>query len=402
MAAPRDAFTGPLRIAHVFRAPLGGLFRHVVDLAATQVADGHEVGLFFDNVERGPQVAAAMNRIPGGLKLGVAGSPIRRNPHVSDLPAMARFAAWASKVKLDVIHGHGSKGGLYARLSGLWRPGAGPIRAYTPHGGSFNYRPGAFSHRAYMAAEWAMALRTDVYLFESAYIAGRFDAFVGSPHGARRIVANGISEAELEKATPNADAADLFYVGELRSAKGIDTLIDALALVGRATGEVPRTVLVGSGPDKDMLTAQAARLGIADRVSFPGPMPVREAFKLGRVLVVPSRAESMPYIVLEAAAASVPMIANDVGGIPEIFGPYAHWLGPADDAVNLARRIVDMSRMAPEAREEQAADLSWHVAQNFSIRNMVDAVMAGYRAGHDRRAAAGLRAEPKISLKSET
>ena len=50
------------------------------------------------------------------------------------------------------------------------------------------------------------------------------------------------------------------------------------------------------------------------------PMPARQAFALGRVIVVPSRAEAMPYIVLEALAAGKPMIATAVGGIPEIFG----------------------------------------------------------------------------------
>ena len=385
MAAQREANSGALRIAHVFRAPLGGLFRHVVDLAATQVADGHDVGMFFDSGARGAGVDAALARIPGALTLGVAGAPISRNPHPSDISAMASFAAWVRQGKLDVVHGHGSKGGLFARLTGLAHLGGGPLRAYTPHGGSFNYRPGSPSHRLYMGVERALALKTDVFLFESAYIAGRFERYVGSRHGARRVVANGIGAAELQKVWPDPGAADLLYVGELRAAKGIDTLLDALALIGASTGSVPRAVLVGSGPDKAMLLAHAAKLGLAERVSFPGPMAAREAFRLGRVLVVPSRAESLPYIVLEAAGARLPMVATDVGGIPEIFGPHAGWLGPCDDPADLARRIVATMRMAPEEREDRAADLSWFVAQNFSIRNMADAVMAGYRAGRESR-----------------
>ena len=75
-------------------------------------------------------------------------------------------------------------------------------------------------------------------------------------------------------------------------------------------------------------------------------MPVREAFKLGRMLVVPSRAESMPYVVLEAAGARVPMIATNVGGIPEIFGPFRDRLGPPDDAEDLRARIETRARHA--------------------------------------------------------
>src|SRR5690606_6962220 len=58
----------------------------------------------------------------------------------------------------------------------------------------------------------------------------------------------------------------------------------------------------------------------AERVDFLDPMPARQAFALARFIVVPSRAEAMPYIVLEALAAGMPMIATSVGGIPEIFG----------------------------------------------------------------------------------
>ncbi len=373
-----------LRIVHVFRAPLGGLFRHVVDLAAEQSARGHEIGMFFDREAVCPRVEAALARIPGGLKLGVATTPIRRNPSLGDLPAMARFAAFTRRVAPDVIHGHGSKGGLYARLSALANP-SGALRAYTPHGGSFNYRPGTALHRVYMLAERGLAPLTDVFLFESAYIAGRYDAHVGARNGVHRVVANGISAAELEPAFANDDAADLLYVGELRAAKGIDTLLEAIARVGQARGLIPRAVLVGSGPDQAHLTEQAQRLGIAPFVSFPGPMPVREAFKLGKVLVVPSRAESMPYIVLEAAGARVPMIATNVGGIPEIYGPYRDRLAPADDPADLQARIEAMLAKSKMDRQAEAAELAAHVAERFSIQTMVNSVMTGYAEALARR-----------------
>jgi len=388
----RDHASRRLRILHVFRAPLGGLFRHVIDLANAQVERGCEVGLFFDSNARGDHVARALASIAGGLSLGVWGAPIKRNPDISDLAALSKLQRLIRTIDPDVVHGHGSKGGLFARAPGLARRG-GPVRAYTPHGGSFNYQPGAPAHRIYMAAEKLLALATDVFLFESSYIANRFDAFVGSNAGMRRIVANGIGGAEFEPAVPDTDAADFIYVGELRAAKGIDTLLEALAIAGRKLGRNPSAVLVGSGPDKDILLAQARRLGIADHIAFPGPMPVREAFKLGRVMVVPSRAESMPYVVLEAAGARVPLVATDVGGIPEIFGPYKARLGPSGDAGDLCRRMIDKLLEEPDARDEQAADLAFYVAEHFSINVMVNSVMAGYHDALAQRAA--LVAEPR-------
>ena len=76
---------------------------------------------------------------------------------------------------------------------------------------------------------------------------------------------------------------------------------------------------------------------------FLPPMPARQAFALGRIMVVPSRAESFPYIVLEAAAAGKSLIATGVGGIPDMFGPLAERLIPPDDCGAL-ERALDGSR----------------------------------------------------------
>jgi glycosyltransferase involved in cell wall biosynthesis len=385
MNAARSLDSRKLRIIHVFRAPLGGLFRHVIDLAAEQVERGHDVGLFFDSAFRGDNVAAALARIKGELSLGVLGCPIKRDPDINDFAVMAQFIATVKRLKPNVIHGHGSKGGLYARLPGFLPGGSGPIRAYTPHGGSFNYRPGTAVHRLYMATERLLALRTDVFLFESAFIAGRYDAYVGGKTGLRRIVANGISAAEFEPVATAPDAADILYVGELRAAKGIDTLFEALALAAKTLGAPPRTILVGSGPDKDMLLAKAKALGGADKIAFVGPMPARQAFPLGRILVAPSRAESLPYIILEAAGARLPIVATNVGGIPEIFGPYADRLGPCDDPANLCARILAMMNLSEDKRRAQSAELAAFVASNFSIKTMVDSVMEGYRSALAQR-----------------
>jgi glycosyltransferase involved in cell wall biosynthesis len=386
MNAAPAAQARKLRILHVFRAPLGGLFRHVIDLANEQVARGHDVGLFFDSASRGDHVERALSRISGPLNLGVSGCPIHRNPHLGDAIAIARFVRKVGEVRPDILHGHGSKGGLYARLPWLLSPASGPIRAYTPHGGSFNYRSGGLLPHAYMATEKILTLATDVFLFESAYIAGRFDALVGAPSSLRRIVANGVSAAEFIPVPPNPDAAEFLYVGELRAAKGIDTLLDAIALAGSKLGAIPRAVMVGSGPDTKILHARAQKLGIAHRIAFPGPMPVREAFKLGRFMVVPSRAESLPYVVLEAAGARVPLISTDVGGIPEIFGPYRDRLGPSDDPTDLCARMLAMLRLPQKMREAQAADLAVYVEKHFSIRTMVDSVLEGYFEAMVRRA----------------
>ena len=369
----------PLKVMHVLRAPLGGLYRHVLDLSREQARRGHAVGLIVDSTTGGEAADLTLSALEPSLRLGLSRVPMRRDPHITDAKVLAHVLGRLAATKPDVVHGHGSKGGLFARLPGFVPGATRSLRAYTPHGGSLNHRPGSTIHRAYMIVERLLGLRTDALLFESAFIGARYRALVGAPHHLARVVHNGIDEHEFEPIVPAADAADFVYVGELRAAKGIDVLLKALDATGRALGRRLSAVLVGSGPDRLLLERLAADLGLGDRVSFPGPMPARRAFALGRTLVVPSRAESLPYVVLEAAAACVPLISTNVGGIPEIFGRYSDRLIPSDDVGHLSEAMTAALAACPEKRAQDAAALAAAVRDGFSISTMVDTVVAAYR-----------------------
>ncbi len=367
-----------LRIVHVLRAPLGGLFRHVLDLTREQIARGHKVGLITDSLTGGQRADEVLDDLSHSLELGLMRMPMKRNPSFGDIRNLLAISARCRTLQPDIVHGHGSKGGLYARLPGLLSRGCA-IRAYTPHGGSFNYKPGSPIHRLYMMAEGVLERATDIFLFESAFIQGCFKRYVGETSALNKVVLNGIGDDEFEPVQTIPDAADFFYIGELRSAKGIDTLIDAMALVRNRTGRRQKLLLIGSGPDKEALTAQARQHNLQDDISFPGVMPARTAFTRGKILVVPSRAESLPYVVLEAAGASVPMIATNVGGIPEIFGPHAHRLIDCDDAEKLAQAMLDVQSQEPAVRAQEAAKVRDFVQSRFHVDGMADAVLNGYR-----------------------
>jgi glycosyltransferase involved in cell wall biosynthesis len=373
-----------LRILHVIRAPLGGLFRHVLDLANEQIARGHSVGLIADSLTGGAWADETFRELEPRLALGLSRTPMRRNLHPADVFAFAHVAERIRRTRPDIVHGHGSKGGAFARLAATRGPN-GQRTAYTPHGGSFNYCPGTAAHALYMAAERLLAKRTDVFLFESAFIRARFHAWATPQQFCERVVLNGIGPDEFEPVAAAADAADFLYVGELRSAKGIDTLLEALAASARRLGRTPTAALVGSGPDEGQLVEHTHRLGLAAAVKFHGRLPARTAFTLGRTLVIPSRAESLPYVVLEAAGAHIPMIATDVGGIPEIFGPYADRLIPCDDVGALTSQMME-ALTAPRATLIRRADqVAEFVGCRFSIRAMVDSVSAGYRDALSQR-----------------
>jgi len=377
MSKPSSGPEQKLRILHVLRAPIGGLFRHVIDLTREQIARGHSVGLITDSITGGARGEAVLGALAPSLELGLLRIPMRRPAHILDLPAAWRVASHAAGLNVDVVHGHGSKGGAYARLPALLPVKGKAIRAYTPHGGSFNYRAGPLVERAYMAAERLMVPGTDVFLFESSYIAQQFRRRVGPTTKLTRIVYNGLAPQEFLPVRTRPDAAEFLYVGELRAAKGIDTLIDALALLSQGSAR-PRLVLVGSGPDESKLSEQAQVRGVAGQITFAGLLPAHEAFPLGRILVVPSRAESLPYVVLEAAAAQVPIVATDVGGINEIFGPFRDRLIAPNDPQSLAETLQKMLAHSPAETDAESQALASFVKTKFKISDMADSVLAGY------------------------
>ena len=376
-----------LRILHVLRAPLGGLFRHVLDLTREQVARGHDVGLVVDSLTGGTRAAEQLAALAPSLTLGIKRMPMLRHPQVQDILNVLKVEAYARRLKVDVLHGHGSKGGLYARLAGVLHRRGRMIRAYTPHGGSFNHVASPLVLAMYMGVEKLLSTCTDVLLFESIYIANCFRERVGDTQALVRIVQNGISPAEFVPVHANSDAADFLYVGELRSAKGIDTLIDATSILSHRLDRSLRLILVGAGPDQAALKERARTRGIIEQVSFPGAMPARDAFALGRTLIVPSRAESLPYVVLEAAGAQIPMIATNVGGIGEIFGPYRDRLICCNDPSALAGSMQQMIEADPASIKADAEDLAGFVSTRFAISIMADSVIAGYRDAVTRRAA---------------
>jgi glycosyltransferase involved in cell wall biosynthesis len=374
-----------LRILHVFRAPLGGLFRHVLDVARGQIARGHEVGIFCDSSTGGARADETLEALRSDLALGLTRVPMRRAIHPYDVLAMGRLARVCRQAQPNVLHGHGAKGGAFARLVVAPDLDQNAIRAYTPHGGSFNYNPGSLAHRIFMQVEARLEPRTDAFLFESSYVAGRFKAFVGSTSQLTRVVHNGISEAEFAPVARESDPFDLLYLGELRQAKGIETLFDALALVRREHGRRLTLLVVGSGPSEPALHAHVQAAGLTDVITFAPPQPIRAALARARMMVIPSRAESLPYVILEAAAAAQPLISTNVGGIPEIFGPFADRLIPPDKPTILADRILRKLDQNEDERQSEADALAGYVRCGFSLERMVDGMISGYRAAQERR-----------------
>ncbi|MGB3043835.1 MAG: glycosyltransferase [Xanthobacteraceae bacterium] len=370
----------PLRILHAVRAPVGGIIRHILDVANGQVDRGHHVGIIADSLTGGARADALLADIAPRLKLGVHRIAIHRQPHPADLAAWLKFRKLANELKPQVLHGHGAKAGVFINLTPR---ASGAIHVYTPHGGSLHFPPNTLAGAFYSRLERALMNRIDLFLFESMFARDTFQRVIGTPAGLVRCVFNGVTAREFDPITVASDATDVVYVGEFRHIKGADLLVDAVAEL-RASGKPVTLTLAGDGEETAAIKAQVERLGLTQAVRFIGHVQARHGFAQGRLLVVPSRGDSMPYVVIEAAAAGIPMIAANVGGIPEIFSPHhdALFAPNAPSAIAAAITTAMADRDAALAR---AKALRERIFLHFSQNSMVEGVIAGYREAFAKR-----------------
>ena len=370
-----------LRIVHAVRAPVGGIFRHILDLANGQIDAGHHVGIIADSLTGGDRASAALAEIAPRLKLGVWRVAIHREPDLTDLLVWARFKYLITRLKPDVLHGHGAKAGAFIRMLGRSKRF---IRVYTPHGGSLHYPLSTWKGAFYSRLERALMNNTELFLFESAFARDTYQRTIGTPKaGLVRCVFNGVTAAEFDSVTLAPDATDIAYVGEFRHIKGADLLIEAVARL-RAAGRPVTLTLAGDGEELGALKALVERHGLAEAVQFVGHVKARFGFSKGKLLVVPSRGDSMPYVVIEAGAAGIPMVAADVGGIPEIFGVHREALF-APNSVGAMADAIEAALDDPSNASARAKALRERIFTHFSQKAMVEGVLASYREAFARR-----------------
>ncbi|MFO0952712.1 MAG: glycosyltransferase family 4 protein [Isosphaeraceae bacterium] len=160
------------------------------------------------------------------------------------------------------------------------------------------------------------------------------------------------------------------FVGRLAREKGLDTLLNAWPTVLESFPKA-RLMLIGEGPERPALTAQAARLGVSSSVELPGAVddPV-EVLRGSDLFVLPSREEGMSIALLEAMALGIPAVATSIAGNRRLIQEFKHGrLAPVDDPAGLARVMVDQWTHFDRAFHMTRAARK-RVQDEFSIRAM--------------------------------
>ncbi len=357
----------------MLRSPLGGLFRHVGDLVRGQAQRGLQVGIACDSLTGGAHADEVLRSLAPECSLGIHRLRIDREPGWSDFRALTRLMRILRETAPQIIHGHGAKGGAYARLIA---PRLRARAVCTPHGGSLHYTFGSLSGALYLSLERVLKHRTDGMIFESEFARSAFIKKIGTLSFFSRVIHNGLYDSEFTYPQNESRRFDFVFAGEIRKLKGIDVLIEAISRVS-AKRDI-RVLVAGTGPDEEHLRARIDALRLAGTITVSPPVfPVTEALARGTCVVAPSLAESLPYLVLETLAAGIPMLTTRVGGIPEILGPYADRLLPPGDAGSLAQAMLAVLD-DPDAARRDAAILQEHIKSHSRVSQMVDSTIDFY------------------------
>ncbi|QDV41218.1 4-alpha-N-acetylgalactosaminyltransferase [Stieleria neptunia] len=206
---------------------------------------------------------------------------------------------------------------------------------------------------------------SDVVVAVSRQAAESAETYYGLAKGSVVVVQNPVDVAALRKSagTPpprSRDQTVLVCVGRMTEEKGHADLIDALAMVKSQwpDNRPPWTVrLIGDGPLRSELESRAESLGLSDPIQFIGSLASAAAeINAADALVLPSRFEGMPNVVLEAMALGTPVIATRAGGTIELQGdaPTAFWAEPGDPP-SLAQAILQFAANPQQAELQRVA-----------------------------------------------
>jgi glycosyltransferase involved in cell wall biosynthesis len=369
----------PRRVCLVTEAAGGGAGRHFLDLAEGLVARGVNVVAIFSPTRSDASFRERRSSI-GGVQF--VDLPMRRAVHPLDALDLSRLISRIrNEGPFDLVHGHSSKGGALARLAAR-RLGIPSV--YTPHAfATLDPTLPFWKRRFYGQIERWLARQS------SAIIAVSTDEALharelGIEATKIHVVHNGIDSVEFPPREVVRSRLGLSphdfvigFVGRLVSQKGPELLIEALGRLSPHHDHA-KVVMIGDGPTGPALRRRIGQLGLAPRVHMLGDVVATFLMPAFDVFCLPSRYEGMPYVLLEALAAGLPIVAARVGGVANCVDEGDNGLIVASDNVSELAAVLD--RLASDTPlRERYAEASARKATQFSASRMVDETLAVYQ-----------------------
>ncbi|MDO9355011.1 MAG: glycosyltransferase [Solirubrobacteraceae bacterium] len=378
--------TEPIRVVRVIaRMNLGGPAHHVSILGGGLPRDRYRslllTGQVKDGEESGEDLATERGADHRSLEaLGPELSPVR------DLRALIKLIRMMRAFRPDVVHTHTAKAGALGRLAALTlRPR--PVIVHTFHGHVLSGYFGPQVTAVYRWVETVLGRRSDRLVGVSQATVDELVDLGVAPADRFEVIELGLDLSAFTAVDRTGEPRQAFraaldlpetavvcsWVGRFVPIKRVDVLLEAFALAHRAHPELA-LVLAGGGELEAELRAQADSLGIADAVRFLGyRRDLDQIAGASDIAVLSSDNEGTPVSLIESAAAGLPLVATDVGGVTEIVTPTTGRVVPAGDATAFAAALAELAADAP-LRATLGRAARTHVTERWAAQRLIEDV----------------------------
>lgn len=368
-----------MKILQITEASSGGVGRHVLDLSAGLMECGCEVHLLHGARRMDDLFRCTLEKLPNLHRQQI---DLRRNPHPSDWLALRRIKHYIREHgPFHIIHGQSSKGGAIARMLNQDKHGA---RVYTPHCIiTMSPKLDRLRFHTYRLVERTFAHWTDAlitvspdekrHLLELGFDAERIYCI---PNG---IAWETSTKRDVVRSTLGLRPEQILigFLGRFTSQKNPRLLINAFAQIAERQ-PAAMLAMVGWGEMEPELRGLATKHGLQNRIIWPGFQPAEKILPAFDIFALSSSYEAMPYVLLEALAAGLPIVATRVGGTEltvesDHNGLLVEDFLPGSFAATLETLLndADLRRRMGEA--------SYHKAKAFQITTMIHETHDVYR-----------------------
>lgn len=309
--------------------------------------------------------------------------PFTRHSLIGNLKCLPLLKNLLIKKQYDVVHAHTETGGLLLKLACNVKGNSKFF--YTPHGMSFWKGSSLKSQLVYKPLErWicsSMDMNLGMNMEEEDYLKKWNNHSASYVHGVGLNVArmqNPVRSREQMREEFGLTESDKFIasIGELDDNKNHITVIKALASLGRKDFKY---VVCGVGPNKDMLLAEAERMGLKDNVILAGyRSDIPDVLNAADIFVFPSFHEGMPVSALEAMACGLPIICSEIRGNVDIIreGDNGYLFQPSD-VETLARKL---EYLLDDAEKRKVMGLkNKEIVKDFSLESVTEELKRIYK-----------------------
>ncbi len=352
----------------ITKGNFGGAQRYVFDLATEATKLGNKVsvlvgqgGLLKEKLEKEKIEVIELSTLARDISI------------LSDIKSFFEIYKILRRAKPDVFHTNSSKmggiGGLSARLAGVKKI------VFTSHGWAFNEKRPWYERLAIRVLYWKIILlsHTTICVSENTKNQIQLLPFISNK---LRVIRNGIKPFSLLPSAPR-EMLIVGALGELHHIKGFDILLHAWAKFIKHHGA--KLVICGTGEERKHLKDLVEELGVSALVEFRGYVDdARRELLNFDIFVMPSRSENLPYALLEAGVAGLPVIASRVGGIPEIIESGINGILVEKENVEALFSSLMLLAGDKELRERLGERLHERVLEEFSLDKMVSDTIDTY------------------------